>query len=256
MKGLKGKRIVVASGATGIGAATAVRLGEEGVKLTVGDINEPGVRATVERIKQAGGTADAIRYDLADRASIENMIETHVGTYGGLDALVCVGANIGAAQAEAGTDLLAMDPDNWERAFSVTITGNGLAMRAAIPHLLKAGGGAIALVTSAAAHAGYAHGPAYGTSKSAQHALIRHVARRWGKENIRCNGIAPGWVLTEVMLEKVEKKVLDGVLEAVPSPRLGTPQDMAALLAFLVSDDASWINGQIIGINGGEFLRD
>jgi NAD(P)-dependent dehydrogenase (short-subunit alcohol dehydrogenase family) len=256
MRGLKGKRVVVASGATGIGAATAERLGAEGVKLTVGDINEEGVRATVERIRRAGGTAEAVRFDLNDAASIEALMSSCVKQYGGLDGLVTVGANIQAARNEQGQDLLTMDVANWERTFAVNITGHGLTMRAAIPHMIRAGGGVIANVTSLAAIAGYPGQPAYSSSKAAENALIRHVASRWGKQNIRCNGIAPGWVLTEALKEVVDKKILEREIAAIPSTRLGTPEDMAALLAFLMSDDSAWITGQIININGGGVFRD
>lgn len=256
MRGLKGKRIVVASGATGIGAATAERLAADGAKLIVGDINEAGVHATVEHILSVGGTAEAIRFDLADEASIEAMMARCVKQYGGIDGLAIVGANIAAGRLEMGQDLLAMDTANWERTFTVNITGHGLTMRAAIPHMIRAGGGSIANVTSLAGIAGYPTQPAYSSSKAAQNALIRHVASRWGKHNIRCNGIAPGWVVTEAVKEVVDKKILDDAIAALPMTRLGTPEDMAALLAFLLSDDSAWITGQIININGGAFLRD
>jgi NAD(P)-dependent dehydrogenase (short-subunit alcohol dehydrogenase family) len=256
MQGLDGKRIVVASGATGIGAATAKRLAAEGARLIIGDINEAGVRMTVDHIRDRGGTAEAVRFDLADEASIAAMMALCVARFGGLDGLTVVGANIDAARKEAGGDLLAMDPHNWQRSFEVNVTGHGLAMRAAIPHMIRSGGGAIANVTSYAAIAGYPGQPAYSSSKAAQHALIRHVARRWGKQNIRCNGIAPGWVLTDAVKEFVEQKILDAEIAAIPLTRLGTPEDMAALLAFLLSEESSWITGQIININGGAAFRD
>jgi len=256
MLGLQGKRVVVASGATGIGAAIARRLGTEGACLVVGDINESGVRETVERIKRAGGTAEATRFDLANQGSIEAMMALCLDRYGGLDCLAIVGANIAAAREEGGQDLVAMDSANWERTFDVNITGHGRAMRAAIPHMMRAGGGAIASITSLAAIAGYPGNPAYSASKAAQHALIRHVARRWGKQNIRCNGIAPGWVLTDAVKQVVDQKTLDAEIAAIPLTRLGTPEDIAALMAFLLSDEAAWITGQVIHINGGAAFRD
>ena len=256
MLGLTGRRIVVASGATGIGAATAERLAVEGVRLIVGDVNEAGVTATVERIKRAGGTAEAVRFDLGDKASIETLVETCVVRYGGIDGLVNVGADMAAAVQELQANLLSMNEDHWERTFAINVTGHALTIRAAIPHMIKSGGGSIACVTSAAAIAGLPTQPAYASSKVALHGLIRHVATCWGKQNIRCNGIAPGWVISEAVKKQIDPKVLEDAVASVPHTRLGTPEDMAALLAFLMSTDSEWINGQVIAINGGAHFRD
>jgi NAD(P)-dependent dehydrogenase (short-subunit alcohol dehydrogenase family) len=256
MRGLTGKRIVVASGATGIGAATAQRLAEEGAKLIVGDINESELKATVSRIRAAGGTAEGVRFDLADPPSIDTLVETCVERYGGLDGLANIGADIEAARKELGQDLLTMDVAFWERTLQVNLIGHALTIRAAIPHLIKAGGGAIVGVSSAAAYGGFADAPAYGVSKAAVNALARHVARRWGKDNIRCNYIAPGWILSEAALRVLDKEKHDAAVAALPLTRLGQPADTGALLAFLLSDDAEWITGQVLSINGGAAFRE
>jgi NAD(P)-dependent dehydrogenase (short-subunit alcohol dehydrogenase family) len=256
MRGLAQKRIVVASGATGIGAATAERLAAEGACVLVGDINADGAAATVERIRKAGGTAEPAWFDLGDPSSIAALIESCVSRFGGIDGLATVGAEIALAQWELGRDLSDMEPEKWERTFAVNVTGHALAMKAAIPHMVRCGGGAIVAVTSAAAVAGFPTQPAYGASKVALHALIRHVAARWGKQNIRCNGVAPGWALSETLKSKIDRKVLDDAVAALPSTRLGTPEDMAAAMAFMLSEDAGWINGQILAVNGGAFFRD
>jgi NAD(P)-dependent dehydrogenase (short-subunit alcohol dehydrogenase family) len=256
MRGLTGKRIVVASGATGIGAATAQRLAEEGAHVIVGDINESGLKETVGRIRAAGGTAEGLRFDLADAHSIELLVETAAERLGGLDGLANIGAEMEVARKEMGTDLLAMDIADWERSFRVNLIGHALTIRAAIPHLIKAGGGSIVGVSSAAAHSGFADAPAYATSKAGLNALARHVARRWGKDNIRCNYIAPGWILSEAALRFLSKEAHDAAVAGLPLTRLGEPADTAALLAFLLSDDGSWITGQVIAINGGAAFRE
>jgi NAD(P)-dependent dehydrogenase (short-subunit alcohol dehydrogenase family) len=256
MRGLAGKRIVVASGATGIGAATAQRLAEEGAQLVVGDINEGELQATVSRIRAAGGTAEAVRFDLADPPSIEALIQACVERFGGLDGLAIVGADIGMIIKEMGQDLLTMDLAVWDRTLQVNLIGHALAIRAALPHLIKAGGGAIVGVSSGAAYGGFAEMPAYAVSKAALNALARHVAQRWGKDNIRCNYIAPGWILSESARRSLDQGKHDAILSALPLPRLGEPADTAALLAFLLSDDAEWITGQILSINGGAAFRE
>lgn len=256
MRGLAGKRIVVASGATGIGAATAERLAEEGARVVVGDINETGLDATVARIRAAGGVAEAVRFDLADPASIGALIQACVDRFGGLDGLANIGADIEIARKELGQDLLSMDVGVWERTLQVNLIGHALTIRAAIPHLIEAGGGAIVGVSSAAAHGGFADAPAYAVSKAALNALARHVARRWGKDNIRCNYIAPGWILSESALRYLDREKHDAAVAALPLTRLGQPADTGALLAFLLSADAEWITGQVVAINGGAAFRD
>ena len=247
---------MVASGATGIGAATAQRLAEEGARVVVGDINETGLQATVSRIRAAGGVAEAVRFDLADPASIDALVQSCVDRFGGLDGLANIGADIAASRSELGQDLLTMNITTWERTLDVNLIGHALTIRAAIPHLIKAGGGAIVGVSSAAAQGGFSDGAAYAASKAGLNALARHVARRWGKDNIRCNYIAPGWILSESALAYLDKEKHEAAVAALPLTRLGQPADTAALLAFLLSDDAEWITGQVWAINGGAHFRE
>jgi NAD(P)-dependent dehydrogenase (short-subunit alcohol dehydrogenase family) len=256
MRGLSGKRIIVASGASGIGAATAQRLAEEGAQVLVGDINEAGLESTVARIRSSGGRADSFRFDLADPESISALVEACVDRYGGVDGLANIGADIEVARSELGQDLLSMSVATWERTLRVNVIGHALTIRAAVPHLIRAGGGAIVGVSSAAAHGGFADAPAYACSKAALNALARHVAKRWGKDNIRCNYIAPGWILSESARQYLDTQMHDAAVAALPLTRLGEPADTAALLAFLLSEDAAWITGQVVAINGGAAFRD
>jgi NAD(P)-dependent dehydrogenase (short-subunit alcohol dehydrogenase family) len=131
-----------------------------------------------------------------------------------------------------------------------------LVMRAAIPHMVKSGGGGIVSISSGAAFSGSASMPAYASSKAALHPLIRHVAKRWGKDGVRCNGIAPGWIMSELAETVLTGKRRDDVLAGLAMPRLGQPKDIAAMTAFLLSDDAEWVTGQVISVNGGAWFRD
>jgi NAD(P)-dependent dehydrogenase (short-subunit alcohol dehydrogenase family) len=155
-----------------------------------------------------------------------------------------------------GVDLLGMEIGVWERTLRVNLIGHALTIKAALPHLIRAGGGAIVGVSSAAAHAGFPDAPAYACSKAALNALARHVAKRWGKDNIRCNYIAPGWILSEAARRYLDRDKHDAAVAALPLTRLGEPADTAALLAFLLSDDGSWITGQVVAIIGGAAFRD
>jgi NAD(P)-dependent dehydrogenase (short-subunit alcohol dehydrogenase family) len=256
MRGLMGKRILVASGATGIGAATAERLAAEGARLLVGDINDVGLAETVERIQRAGGTAHSAHYDLADADSIVRLIDACVARYGGIDGLANIGADVGTATLRNDFDVGSMEVAIWERTLRVNLIGHALLIKAALPHFVAQAGGAIVSVSSASAYQGAETIPAYAASKAGLHALIRHVAQRWGKNNVRCNGVAPGLVLTAPARAAFTPEELEKDLEQLPLPRHGEPADLAAAITFLLSEDAAWITGQVISVNGGFAFRD
>jgi NAD(P)-dependent dehydrogenase (short-subunit alcohol dehydrogenase family) len=129
-------------------------------------------------------------------------------------------------------------------------------MKHAIPQLLSRGGGAIVNMSSAAAFQGEPARPAYATAKAGIGALTRHVAARWGKEGIRCNAVAPGFTATDAIRAVPQWPDLEAsALKRIRGDRVGTTEDIAALVAFLLSDEGSWINGQVINVDGGTVLR-
>lgn len=177
MNRFEAKRVVVASGGSGIGAATAERLAREGARLVVGDINEDGARATVERIVAAGGIAEAIRYDLADEASTNALMARCVDAYGGIDGLLNVGADLSHETMAGDLDVLEMSVDVWQRTLRVNVIGHALTCREAIRQMVKQGtGGAIVCVSSEAASCGEDTRPAYAASKAAVNALMPDCA--------------------------------------------------------------------------------
>lgn len=256
MRGLAGKVAVLAGAGSGIGAATAARLAAEGMRVVVGDINADGAEATVASITARGGEARAVVFDIASEDSVGALFAAADAAYGGLDALFNVAADLSEGTIRRDTDAVDIDLAVWDRTFAVNLRGFLLTTREAVPRLVARGGGSIVMTSSGAAFAGEAERPAYAAAKAAVCALTRHVASRWGKDNIRCNAVAPGLVLTDAVrsgphFEDLQKLVLRGVR----STRLGEPDDIAAMVAYLFSDDAAWINGQVYGVDGGTILR-
>ena len=254
LQGLTDKVAVVVGGATGIGAATDARLGGEGCRVVIGDIAEDAAGLTAERIAAAGGTATHVAFDLADPDSVAGLIHAAATTYGGVDLLFNVGADMTAIRAD--TDVVDIEFAVWDRVMTVNLRGYVAAMKYAIPRMLERGGGAIVNMSSAAAFQGEPARPAYATAKAGIGALTRHVASRWGKEGIRCNAVAPGFTATEAIRSVPQWPELQaGALKRIRGTRVGDPDDIAALVTFLLSEEGEWINGQVVNIDGGTVLR-
>lgn len=245
MQDLRGKRIIIGGGATGIGAALAARLVRDGVHVVVGDINRSGLDALMPTL-DGPGSAIPLPFDLADDQSIEQLVQICVRQFGGIDGLAIAGADLSPTTAEADRPILDMTAEVWERVFRVNTIGHAMLMKAALPHMIEGEGGAIAVVTSGAAFMGSPNWPAYASSKAALGALVRSVALSYGRFAIRCNGVNPGRI------------VRDDIDEAPSNPlgRIGRPDDAARVLAFLLSEESKWITGQIVSANGGAGMRE
>ena len=255
MRGLKDKVAVVAGGAGGIGTATCVRLGEEGAKVVVGDLNGEAAAAVAKEITGAGGEATSLGFDISDEDSVRALIAKAVDEFGGLDVLHANAADLSPGTIGQDSEATAIDLGVFDQTMHVNMRGHLLCARHAIPELLKRGGGALVFTSSVAAFAGEPERPAYAMAKSAINALVRHIASRWGKQDIRANAIAPGLVLTEALWNSIDTSFRDRVLKGTRSSRIGRPEDIAGMVAFLASDDGAWINGQVISVDGGTILR-
>lgn len=246
---LHSKRILICGGATGIGAATARRLSEAQSRVVVADLNVDGAEALAAELTAAGGDVTAMAYDQADDGSIQAMVAAGVERLGGLDGVFANAADLNIIHSDG--DLLNNDLATWQQTFAVNLTGTARIVSAALPHLLAAGAGSIVCTSSSASTVGEPERPAYAASKAGIEALCRHVASRWGEQGVRCNAVAPGFVLTEQIKQNMPQDMLDKMLRGVRSTRHGEPADIAATVAFLLSDDAAWINGQTWHVNGG-----
>jgi NAD(P)-dependent dehydrogenase (short-subunit alcohol dehydrogenase family) len=230
-------------------------LGEEGARVLVADLNEAGAEEAAARINAAGGTARSTKIDLQDEASVEAAVALAVEAYGGLDVLHANAADLSPETIGQDSEVGSLPLDVFDRTIAVNLRGHLLCAQHALPRLLERGGGALLFTSSAAAFAGEPQRPSYAMAKSGLGGLVRHIANRWGKEGIRANAVAPGLVLTGTILASLDSSFRDMALSITPSNRLGTPEDIAAMVAFLASDDASWINGQVISVDGGSVMR-
>ncbi|MFK7976113.1 MAG: SDR family NAD(P)-dependent oxidoreductase [Halioglobus sp.] len=249
MKNLSGKRVLVCGGASGIGAATALRLGAEGARVGIGDMNLEGAQAVAEQIRALGGTADAWQYDQADDASIASLVDSAIAHFDGLDALFANVADLQIIHSDG--DLLSNDSAIWARTLQVNVTGTAMLLRAALPHMLERGSGTLVLTSSDAGVVGEPERPAYAASKAAVNSLCRHVASKWGRKGIRCNVVSPGFVLTEQLDANMSQEMKDWALKGARTNRHGRSEDIASAVAFLISDEGEWVNGQVWRVNGG-----
>jgi NAD(P)-dependent dehydrogenase (short-subunit alcohol dehydrogenase family) len=249
---LEQKVIVVAGGATGIGAESARQLAQAGARVVVGDINEEGGRRTVKAI---GGEARFVPFDISDEASVKALMDEAIEAFGRVDGLFSNAADLRPEVLSMDTDIVSMNSEIWHRSLAVDLTGFFYTARHALPHVLAAGGGSIVVTSSAAAFQGGRTRPAYATSKAGLGALVRHIATRWGKEGVRCNAVAPGLVLSDELRPKVPEERQQAYLGSQLLARLGEPKDIASMVTYLFSDEAEWITGQVIGVDGGMVPR-
>lgn len=249
MKNLSGKRVLVCGGASGIGAATAKRLGAEGARVGIGDMNLEGANAVASEIQGSGGDAAAWQYDQAEDASVEALVRNAIAHFGELDGVFANVADLQIIHDDG--DILSNDSALWTRTLQVNVTGTAMLIRAALPQMLERGSGAFVLTSSDAGVVGEPERPAYAASKAAVNSLCRHVASKWGREGIRCNVVSPGFVLTEQMDANMSQEMKDWALKGARTNRHGRPQDIASAVAFLLSDDGEWVNGQVWRVNGG-----
>ena len=252
---LDGTRVLLFGGTGVIGTATSLRLAREGARVAVGALHQETADAVAKDISDLGGEAIAISVDIGDDSAVARAVDAAVRAFGGLDA---VHINAAAASLElmtADSDAASLDLDVFDQVIHTNLRGPLLCTRHSIPHLLAGGGGALVYSSSASAYVGEPTRPSYATAKSGMHAIIRHVASRWGREGIRANGVAPGPILSEATTRAMDPAFVEQLMAAVRSPRLGRPEDVAGLVAFLVSSEGEWINGQIVSIDGGMTLR-
>ena len=248
---LEGKVGIVTGAASGIGRATALALAREGAGVVVADLNPEGAKEVAAAIEAEGGRAIGHGCDVADEASIRGMIDAAVSSFGGLDILHNNAAASDFETMSRDTVVTDLEVEIWDRAFAVNARGPMLGCKHAIPRMLERGGGAIVNTSSASGLAGDLVRPAYGASKASVDALTKYVAAQYGKQGIRCNSIAPGVILTPSVENNLLPEHVELYVDSHLTPRLGRPEDIAAMVVFLASDEAEFVTGQVLSVDGG-----
>ena len=244
----EGKVAIVTGAARGIGEAYATALAREGARVVIADLDEEGAQKVAATIEADGGTASAIKVDVSDPASAEEMAKTAVKRFGGIDHLVNNAAIYGGMKLDI---LLTVPWDYYKRFMGVNLDGALACVRACWP-AMKERGGSIVNQSSTASwmYAGY-----YGLAKVGINGLTQQLARELGGSGIRINAIAPGPIDTEATRDTVPPEIMEQLVKQLPIPRMGTPEDLVGLCLFLLSDEASWITGQIFNVDGGQVIR-
>jgi NAD(P)-dependent dehydrogenase (short-subunit alcohol dehydrogenase family) len=248
---LEGKVALITGAGGGIGSATARVMAERGARLVLADIHLPGAECAAAAAIAAGASAVAVHLDLNDPASIQAMIDYAIATYGRLDILHNNAADQDPQLTMRDGNIADMDIEVWDRVFRVNVRGTMLCCKAAIPHMLAQGGGAIVNTASNLGLQGQVIQAAYAASKAAILQMTRSIAASHGRHGIRCNAVLPGLVLTPAARNNLPPALLEAVESETLTPYLGEPDDIAYAVAYVASDQARYMTGQNIVVDGG-----
>jgi NAD(P)-dependent dehydrogenase (short-subunit alcohol dehydrogenase family) len=246
---LSGKVVIVTGAAGNLGSACAREAALEGARLVISDLPGAGLDAIAAQIRKAGGEVVAHETDISLEAEVKALIATATRAYGALDALVNVAALMQGIENDR--DLLTMDVAYWDRVMAVNLRGTMLCCKHAIPAMLARGSGAIVNFGSTAAFLGDLGQFAYSVTKAGLLSLSRSIATSYGKQGIRCNSVCPGSVWSEATKAQMPEAMLDLMTRTRLTPRLGLPEDIGRMVAFLISDKADYCTGQVFMVDGG-----
>lgn len=248
----EGKVALVTGAAGGIGRASAMRLASEGAAVLVVDLDEAGAARTADEIATAGGVASAMGVDVADEGQVAAMVAAAVERHGGLHL-----AHNNAGINDAATPLHELSLTSWQRMIDVNLTSVFLCMKHEIAHMLDHGGGAIVNTASGAAVVPAPGLPHYTAAKRGVAGLTAAAAQEYNGRGIRVNGVAPGMVDTP-MIESWfggDRGTMDAIARHLPGGHMGSPDDVGDVVAFLCSNDARWLSGETIVVDGGGICR-
>ena len=244
---LNGKVALVTGGAQGIGQVIGEELARLGVHVVLADVNGEGAARSADAINDNGGSAEGAKLDVTSAEDVKELFKNIIKKYGQLDILV---NNAGITRDGL---LMRMKEHDWDMVLSVNLKGSFLCTQMAVKQMMKQKSGSIVNIASIVGLMGNFGQANYSASKAGLIGLTKTTAREVGSRGIRVNAIAPGFIDTD-MTRSLDEKVQEKLIEQIPMAQLGQPGDIADCVAFLVSEKAKYITGQVIGINGGMLM--
>ncbi|MBX7195978.1 MAG: 3-oxoacyl-ACP reductase FabG [Sandaracinaceae bacterium] len=245
---LTGKVALVTGGSRGIGRAVSLALAKQGAYVAINYAgNEAAAAETLTQVREQGGDGEIVKFDVASQSAFEEAIDDLVKRKGRLDVLV---SNAGIAMDQL---LLRIKPEELERTFATNVGGALWGAKAAIRHMMRKRTGRIVFLSSVVAESGNPGQAVYSASKAALLGLTKTLAREYASRGVTVNAVAPGFIATDMtagLPEDVKKKIV----EQTPLARIGSPDEVAAAVVYLASDEAGYVTGQVLRVNGGMYV--
>ncbi|MGE2731782.1 SDR family NAD(P)-dependent oxidoreductase [Mycolicibacterium vaccae] len=242
---LDGKRIVITGAASGIGLAAAQLMAGEGARVLIADLNADAAAAAAAGI---GERAVGMAVDVLDEDSLAAMVDRAVTEFGGIDVLC---NHVGGSNPRKDLDLLHLDMAEWDKTMALNARSTVLASRMALPHMIADGGGSIINTVSVAGLEGDTLQCAYGAAKAAVIRLTQYIATQYGRNNVRCNAVAPGAIMTPALRDNLSEQMIADIRGHNALDLIGTPEDIGWAMVYLASEESRYMTGQTLVLDGG-----
>lgn len=246
MRGLRGKRALVTGASGGIGRAVSLRLAEEGCFIFINGRDVNKLNSLYNEIKERGGDSMTLPFDIANGEEVKSAFK-HIKENGGIDFLV---NNAGITRDNL---FVTMKEEEWDEVIKINLKGTYYCTKEAVRMMMKKGGGRIVNIVSVAGESGNPGQANYSATKGGLIAFTKSLAKELAPKNILVNAVSPGFIETE-MTRNLPEELKSKILQNIPLKRFGTPEDVAGVVAFLLSEDASYITGEVIRVNGGLYM--
>ena len=243
---LANKVVIITGGAKGIGRGTALRLAREGARIVIADIDTANGKQTVEDVKNLGATVRFVETDVSRAEDVRRLVQETVDIFGGVDVL-----HSNAAHIQDFHPVLETTEAEWEKALAVSLKGGFLCSKEVLPHMIKRGAGSIIFTASILSHIAIPGFAAYCAAKGGLIQLMRSLALDYGKYGIRVNALCPGPIRTWPDNVEVPRELQDSLTGPTILKRFGTPEEVANCVLFLASDEASFVTGSCLFVDGG-----